>query len=751
MSSLSFVLNRFHEITGCKPRQSGDQFMCKCPAHDDGTPSLSVTEMPTGQVLLHCHAGCSFHEVLDATKLTTTDLIPSYTVGSSNTFTNDPFFLESHSHNTASSKGEGFKTPEDAIAAYERNPKLGKHTTKWEYYDADGSLVGVILRWDKSGGKEIRPISLIDGYWQMTQMPESRPLYRRNEVQQADLSQLVFVVEGEKSADAAQSIGLLATTSAGGSKAAGKTDWSPLAGRSVVLIPDNDRSGDGYSQTVAVTLAALNPPAIVRRINLIDDWPQLPPAGDIADWCNSHDATEPATLKARIEALVDKAEFLAAAVAPVSVTGVKDVNYRSQSASDAWPESLDRAAYWGLSGEIVRRIEPHSEADPAALLISLLVAFGNVIGRTAHFQAEGARHYLNLFAVLVGQTSKGRKGSSWSQVSRLCGKFDEEWAKNRIVKGLSSGEGFIHAVRDPVEQQQPIKQGGRVVGYETVIVDPGVADKRLMVIEEEFAGVLAMTAREGNILSPRLREAWDTGDLRTMTKNPVTATGGHVSILSHTTRDELRRSLNSTEQSNGFGNRFLWLCVRRSKCLPDGGRIHEVDFSDLVKQLGDARHFATSVDVFERDHDAREYWHDIYPDLSEGKPGLTGAMLGRAEAQVMRLACIYASLDRSYLVRLEHLQAALALWAYCEASTRHIFGNSLGNKDADEINAHLLAAYPHGLTRTEINNCVFNRNKRATEIDAALRVLLENHLARFQVEQTEGRDCERWFAVVGTK
>lgn len=399
---------------------------------------------------------------------------------------------------------------------------------------------------------------------------------------------------------------------------------------------------------------------------------------------------------------------------------------------EKWPEVPDGHAYWGLAGKIIERIEPHSEADPVALLITLLIGFGNVIGRTAYFLAEATKHYLNLFAVLVGTTSKGRKGSSLGQIKRLFAQVDEQWANTRVMGGLSSGEGFISAVRDPVEKAS--------------LADPGELDKRLLVTEEEFCSVLMVAAREKNTLSPRIREAWDSGNLATLTKNPMRATGAHVSIIGHATKQELLRTLNTTEQSNGFGNRFLWLCTRRSKCLPEGGQIHKVDFSDLVTELQQAVDFAKRVEHMERDDKARAFWARIYPALSEGKPGLTGAMLGRAEAQVMRLACIYALLDRSWQVKLDHLQAGLAVWDYCERSTRFIFGSSTGNRMADEILAALKSA-PDGLTRTTINYEIFNRNKSKLDIDAALNVLREHGLAHHREETTTERNIvERWFA-----
>ena len=112
-----------------------------------------------------------------------------------------------------------------------------------------------------------------------------------------------------------------------------------------------------------------------------------------------------------------------------------------------WPALPRAAAYYGLAGDIVRAIEPHSEADPVALLVQVLTAFGSIIGRRAHFIAEDDRHFPNLFAVLMGRTSKGRKGSSWGRVCRLMDAVDAEWAAERVQSGLSSGEGLIWAVR----------------------------------------------------------------------------------------------------------------------------------------------------------------------------------------------------------------------------------------------------------------------------------------------------------------
>jgi hypothetical protein len=324
-------------------------------------------------------------------------------------------------------------------------------------------------------------------------------------------------------------------------------------------------------------------------------------------------------------------------------------------------------------------------------------------------------------------------------------RVDPEWRQDRVTNGLSSGEGLIWAVRDPIEETKPIRKKGQCTGeYETFIANHGEPDKRLLIIESEFANVLKVMAREGNTLSPIIRSAWDNGGLKTMVKNaPAEATGAHISIIGHITRDELRRLLTLTESANGFANRFCWLAVRRSKCLPDGGAIHTVNFNDIVTELEGTVSFAKDFVEISRGPEAKKLWHKVYPQLSEAQPGMAGAVIGRAEAQVMRLSAIYALLDKSRFIRPEHHEAAMALWRYCEQSARWIFGTSTGDRKADKILTALRYA-PAGMTKTEISADVFNRHASSAEIDGALRLLYDLKMVRLKVEASGGTPIRRW-------
>ena len=120
------------------------------------------------------------------------------------------------------------------------------------------------------------------------------------------------------------------------------------------------------------------------------------------------------------------------------------------TAEAPWPKPLAAAACHGIAGEIVRLIEPNTEADPATILFQFLAAVGNILGPDAYVRVEGDRHPPRLYVVQVGRTAKGRKGTSWGRVRELLEAVAADWIEDRVASGLSSGEGVIQAVRDPV-------------------------------------------------------------------------------------------------------------------------------------------------------------------------------------------------------------------------------------------------------------------------------------------------------------
>jgi hypothetical protein len=359
------------------------------------------------------------------------------------------------------------------------------------------------------------------------------------------------------------------------------------------------------------------------------------------------------------------------AVAPESAT--------AEPAADTWPELPDDMAYYGLAGDLVRAVADVTEADPVALLGTTLAIFGAVAGPgCAVYQGSSQRP--NLFVVLVGDTSSGRKGTSLAVArepfAQAYGEYDR-----LLVPGLGSGEGLIARLRPK---------------------DDGACEPRALVIESEYARLLTAMGREGSTLSPVLRDAFDGSPMgRFLARESSLVTNHHVGLLAHITPTELRDKLRDTDAASGYGNRHLWLAVRRTRLIP-----FPQNPSGLVAPYIEALHRAIveaqpprELHLTDR---ARERWESLYAELAMRKRwGLAGALTARAEAQIVRLALVYALLDRAPAIELPHLEAGIALEAYAERSALHIFGDSTGSGDADSIR-RTLRDNVDGMTRSDL-------------------------------------------------
>jgi hypothetical protein len=378
--------------------------------------------------------------------------------------------------------------------------------------------------------------------------------------------------------------------------------------------------------------------------------------------------------------------------------------------------TLREAALYGVAGMAVRALAPHTEAHPAAILLQLLAAFGNAVGPAPHCMVDATRHGLNLFVVLVGESSKARKGTSWNQIRRLFAEVDHRWVAERVTTARLTPAALIYALRD----QQPS------------------TDRRLLALSEEFAAVLHSLRRNKGHLSPLLRCAWDSGDLRSLNGlHPIQATGTHISLIAHITQRELAENLHPTEAHNGFANRCLWTGVQRSQCLPEGGNMDAHELSAVAAELRRALDWVGDAHTIRlvRDDEARALWHECYPALSQVRPGLYGAATSRAEAQVLRLSAIYAVLDCSPTIGLPHLRAALAVWDYCSASASLFFGTSTGDHTADRI-LEAINASTEGLSRKQMS-ALFHGHLSSSRIEAALEQLISLG-AIYQTSQLSG-------------
>lgn len=389
------------------------------------------------------------------------------------------------------------------------------------------------------------------------------------------------------------------------------------------------------------------------------------------------------------------------------------------TAARNWP-TLHPNALQGACGEIVGMIMPHTEADPAAVIATLLSGFGAMAGTGAFALAGNDPHPARIWPLITGRTSDGAKGTSWSTVRPILQAADNQFLVDNLQSGIVSGEGVIEMVRDEVEGDGPDSKS-----YVS-----GVSDKRLLIIEPEYAAVLSKGARQGSSLMQILREAWDGNTLRSMARssNKLVATNPHITVVGHVTPGEFHAKLTKGEIDGGSINRLLIVLSRRSKELPDGGNLPGDVTEKCGKLVSEAVEAAKGVGRITRTEAADALWHVEYSKLVAPKPdGYFATATARAQAQVLRLSVAYALLDCSEVVDVAHLRAALALWAYAEESARVLFAD-LGYEDrkreSDALTAFIGTGGTSGVTRNEIREKHFQRNKTAVEIDAVLAPLI---------------------------
>lgn len=396
-----------------------------------------------------------------------------------------------------------------------------------------------------------------------------------------------------------------------------------------------------------------------------------------------------------------------------------------------WPV-LAPEAFHGLPGRIVQTIEPHTEADPAAMLFTLYAAAGAYIGRKPHMFAGAEEHGARVWPLIIGRTAGGVKGTSWAEVRRVMRASAPDFMQAKVVGGLSSAEGLIYAVRDGDDPDTADDDKG---------FDPGVSDKRLLVVETEFASVLAQGKREGNTLLPLIRQAWDGGTLRTMTVRPRVATDPHIVIIGHITPTELRAKLSEAERAGGTMNRFLPVMSKRSKLLPDGGNLEQAEVKALGAELAAAMDKARDLGRMSRSLDAHKHWAELYTRLASDHAGdgRVAQVVARAAPQVLRLSVMAALLDGADYIDVPHMRAAEAMWDYVEDSAWYVFSEGSGNTDLDRLKLFVDAAGLNGVTRTQVANECFGKNRKAAQIDALWSTLLSMPGYEERQEATGGR------------
>jgi hypothetical protein len=385
----------------------------------------------------------------------------------------------------------------------------------------------------------------------------------------------------------------------------------------------------------------------------------------------------------------------------------------------------------------------YSEASFVGTLVGWLVAFGIALNRAAYLQPGATRHFGAEYALLVGPSNTGRKSEAIA-LALLPLRQAEEGFSDRILNGFGSGEVVVREIRDPRRA---------LIDGEERLVDEGVGDKRLLICETEFATVLVVAGRENSTLSQNLRAAWDGARLSNRTKSEaLVATDPHVGVLGAITPGELRRGMSTDAIANGFANRFLHVAVYRSTIEPELPPIPRELLSkhatELALALSTGRKRGQSH--IDRSPEAAARWAQAYrEELSIDRFGLAGEACARAEAHTLRLSLLYALADRAERIEVEHVEAALALWRYCEKSARLVYGRRLGIADADRLLDAIEQAGADGLSRSEIHVRVFARHGGAERVDAAIGPLLAAGLIVEASIPTAGRPMTRYIEANG--
>lgn len=391
--------------------------------------------------------------------------------------------------------------------------------------------------------------------------------------------------------------------------------------------------------------------------------------------------------------------------------------------------------FYGIAGEVAHLASENSEADPMAVYLSFITASAAMFGRYKYLNIGDTRHFGRIFAVLVGASSRSRKGTSFKSVQRILRKTEELYARRSTSKefvslalaegGLSSAEGLIFAVRDEAEQtsgklKQPLWEA--------------VEDKRLLVVEEELANVLKIVQRDGNTLSPILRRAWDGGTLAPMTKNNrLKSTDPHINTLGHITQIELKLLISSADIYNGLSNRFLWACVRRTKKFAFPQRMDDQKVMSLALRLSEALIKSEVEEVVELSGDAKKYWAEQYLIVSTDMTGTTGSITSRSEAQVLRVALVFCLLEGVGTIEKCHIEAAVFLVSYCNESVNFIFSTPLENEAGTDANKLLAALAKKTMTQTEISR-LFSNNKSRTQLQELLTDLQNLNKIKFTTQ-----------------
>ena len=362
----------------------------------------------------------------------------------------------------------------------------------------------------------------------------------------------------------------------------------------------------------------------------------------------------------------------------------------------------EHSEFIGPIGEYVKRVSPFTEADPHAIFLTMLAIFGCHIGRGAKFVIGATDHYPILYVLIIGESSRSRKGTTWGVANLPFIMMFPDWYESNFASGLSSGEGLIERLKN---------------------VNP------LLVFESEFGSALKSISRDGNKLAQVLRDIWDCPphvSIMNREKNSISAADPTLVMISHVTKDELMKLFKASDISGGTGNRILYHKATRSQKLSKSPDIKQIIKRDMVQLLDDLRaaiEFGRVAGEIRFSDEADRLWDRYYQGLPDYPSSNFANLTTRSEVQVIRLSLILALTEKSLEIKTHHLGAAIDIIDKSERAVLGIYDFETGDKDADKV----LAAFKNNcfveITRTQINHEVFSKNLTTKKLDEIAKLL----------------------------
>ena len=388
----------------------------------------------------------------------------------------------------------------------------------------------------------------------------------------------------------------------------------------------------------------------------------------------------------------------------------------------------DPVCLYGLVGDVARAGSEGTEANPYAIAANFMAYLSCAIGRGPYLPIGNTWHHARLYVLHIGRSGRGRKGDAVSLINRLDTALRQlrEAAAPPIHRGgLSSREGLVSLFHD---------------GYKTGKLEiPAIQDKRLWVVESEFANVLHQGRREGNTLSAALRDCWDGVCLKPATKsNRLYASHPHLCLSGAISPSELLALMRARELTNGFANRFLMIWAEREKIVPFPTATPQETVDALASRILGVLDFVQAEHVTERDHlqvglsaQAQSIYAQLYRgELIDDSAGeRVTALLERRAPMLLRLAMIFALTDLQTQIDVQHIQAAMGWIRHGVESAKFVFVKATDAADSVRTNAAVkkivdFLRVKGQSTRWQITSECFQGHASKSIIDAAIERLL---------------------------